>query len=426
MSILDDIANPKTPNFLEGLRLMENIETSKTNRRIAEIQAGRALQKMQAEREAQKQQSQGMSAIRDYYSQNAPTSTTTVPTAQAATPPTGTPAAPTGTANVPNGKTETGLGAISPQAIQSVLKIPTDQLNNVQSLDQLVGTLAANPQMAEQAKMFSTMANQAREHLQKQSAEKIKEGEKISTIVGGMFEGVSRLEDAGDMKGAQAQWQTVMNFINKDPTFQGNEDVQKFIKAHQEYRPGAGKLMLLSTMTGIKARDQLQQEQQMTETARHNRATEAASAEKLSLKEQIKTLKENKPESFKSSDANAIYRFAVGFHGGLMDENGNLKLLDPNKTKDVQELSAKAADLYATGKAKTHNEAISMAAEQLKMESKWPWQETSMTGASKPMKKVDISNINQKSIDYLKANPDQLKAFNEKYGEGAGESVLGQ
>jgi len=432
MGILDQIAGGSMQGFASGLKIGQNIKDRQAQARMDEINTGIALRKMQAENEALKQQSQGFSTIKDYYaSQQQP----------GQEPQGNAPVAPGPQGNVPidqpgqpqpeqAGQPQAAPGEqpAGPQPMQAIAQIPTDAMNNMEGLDKLTGELMSNPQMQSQAVMFSNMAKNARAHLEKQSEAKRAEGAKLSTIAGGMFEGVARLEEAGDIQGAQKQWTTVMNFMKNDPNFQKNEDTVKFLESHKDYNPGSGKLMLLATMTGLKARDQLQEETKMAETKRHNVATETISAEKADLASKIKKLKEDKPESFKSADARAIYSFAVGYHGGTFDENGNPKILDPELTKDVQKLSAKAADLYANGKAKTHNEAISMAAEQLKMETKWPWQETGAKGQPKTPK-VDISGIAAKypkSVAYLKANPDQLEAFNKQYGEGAGEAVLGQ
>ena len=428
MGILDQIAGGSMQGFASGLKIGQNIKDRQAQARMDEINTGIALRKMQAENEALKQQSQGFSTIKDYYaSQQQP----------GQEPQGNAPVAPGPQGNVPidqpgqpqpeqAGQPQAAPGEqpAGPQPMQAIAQIPTDAMNNMEGLDKLTGELMSNPQMQSQAVMFSNMAKNARAHLEKQSEAKRAEGAKLSTIAGGMFEGVARLEEAGDIQGAQKQWTTVMNFMKNDPNFQKNEDTVKFLESHKEYRPGSGKLMLLATMTGLKARDQLQEETKMAETKRHNVATEKT-ADKAAMTAQLKKLKENKPDSFKSSDARALYSFAVGYHGGTFDENGNPKILDPELTKKVQELSARAADLYSDGKVKTHNEAITMAADQLGMETVWPWREAGAKGQPKTSK-VDTSGINQKSVEYLKANPDQLEAFNKQYGAGAGEAVLGQ
>lgn len=101
------------------------------------------------------------------------------------------------------------------------------------------------------------------------------------------------------------------------------------------------------------------------ELERHHKAMEKTA----DLKVEAAKLKAGKSGSFKSSDGRAIYSMSVGYHGGMFDSDGNIKMLDPKKSQDVQDLSALAAILYQRNKVNTHNEAISMAAEQLDMQS---------------------------------------------------------
>ena len=89
------------------------------------------------------------------------------------------------------------------------------------------------------------------------------------------------------------------------------------------------------------------------------------------LKPEGKNLKE-----WKSADAKALYSMAVGYHGGLFDENGNVIMVKKGLSKDIQKLSMTAAKLLNKGKAETHNEAISLAADLLDMEKSLPMPET--------------------------------------------------
>lgn len=61
-----------------------------------------------------------------------------------------------------------------------------------------------------------------------------------------------------------------------------------------------------------------------------------------------------------ASDSNAIYRQAVQLFGGLMDEQGNIRALDPQNQQNAQAVAAEASRIYASGGV-THAEAVQRA-----------------------------------------------------------------
>jgi hypothetical protein len=182
----------------------------------------------------------------------------------------------------------------------------------------------------------------------------------------------AQLEDAGDTIAAKQAYEQNMNNILSDPSFKDNPDVQKFFNHYKDYQPNRAKFVYSISFLGQKSRNDYEtakaRGETLAESQRHNAMMEQIADEKT----MVAKLKANKPESFKSADANTIYRMAVGFHGGIFDENRQLKFLDPEKAQDVQDLSEMAAILYSRGNVKTHNEAISEAARQLKMKKTAP------------------------------------------------------
>ena len=63
-----------------------------------------------------------------------------------------------------------------------------------------------------------------------------------------------------------------------------------------------------------------------------------------------------------SSDVNAMYRQALGLFETITDQQGNIRLLDPNKTADVQAITTEAARLLQSGEASNIADAVTKAA----------------------------------------------------------------
>lgn len=78
-------------------------------------------------------------------------------------------------------------------------------------------------------------------------------------------------------------------------------------------------------------------------------------------REAIKVTQEAAPE-LASSDINAIYRQSLGLFETMTDQQGNIRLLDPNKTADVQAITTEAARLYESGEASNIADAVTKAA----------------------------------------------------------------
>lgn len=77
--------------------------------------------------------------------------------------------------------------------------------------------------------------------------------------------------------------------------------------------------------------------------------------------EAIKAAEKAAPE-LSSSDVNAIYRQALGLFETLVDQEGNPRLIDPNKTSDMQAITTEAARLLQSGEASNIADAVTKAA----------------------------------------------------------------
>lgn len=74
-------------------------------------------------------------------------------------------------------------------------------------------------------------------------------------------------------------------------------------------------------------------------------------------------------DGLKSSDENAIYRYAAGLYGGVFDPaTGEMMGLDPDEAKKVQALSTRATELIGQGRAYSRHHAVSMAAREMNID----------------------------------------------------------
>ena len=363
MSIYDQIANPNTGNFLQNLQIMDSLKNRAHQRRMQEIQAGKSLQQQQAVQAEQESFQKGTEYIKQKMGKQ-----------------------------------------VADFANENMADVDIDVIENAKTYDDIANYLLGLPGQEERSKIFLGMAEKMRDRVKKETEDERKLSDEMMSEIGGMLSESAALEKKGMTDEAAQKYNDVMNIVKDDPRYKDIDEIQEVVQTFGDYKPGLAAYMNFTSTIGTKVREQQRAEEQLTETKRHNKAMEVISDEK----NMIRKLKEGKGAEFKSADANAIYRFAVGFHGGMFDEQGNLKLLDPNKAKDVQDLSELAAILYSRGKVKTHNEAISEAAKQLDMDSD------------------ERPEPTEKHIKMLKEHPEKRNDFDEIYGEGKAKEILGE
>lgn len=399
MSILEEIANPKGINVGESLKLMDMLETNKINRKLADIQAGSYLQKMRADAARTEAMNKGYKYIQDKLGGKKEPAQ-----------------APLLQDNLNAGSADIAQSAAkgefkSPEPImlnkemvpaivdfsqKNLSKVDPGEIDKAKTAEDIAATIGAVPGMENVGKFYLDVSKQIHDRISKETKEQRDQMEQAMEVFGNPMKEVATAEQSGDTETAKRIYEQTIANIAKDPRFKDIPEVQNLIDTFDQYQPGLGKYMYITTMMGSKARDQFQKEagqemdkKQLAETVRHNKAMEKISDQKA----MIADLKANKPAGFKSADANTIYRMAVGYHGGMFDENGNLKMLDPKKAQDVQDLSSLAAIIYSRGKVSTHNEAITEAAKQLNMEpEKAAKTESPMAYKSKEDVRSDVLN----------------------------------
>ena len=273
MSILDLIANPKVPSYLDNIKVMENIKDRDTARRAQEVQSGIALQKLKMQQQEFSQKQKGYAFIGEalkpktemtkkteqdtaeipQYIRKPQEQPTEVPevtpaeeqqiAAQQATPP-------------PQPVNEYALRPY----LKNVSQLPTAEIGRAKDLTDLADRLAAVPGMKDQAQMFYDLSQKALEHAQSQTKEQRLQAEQIYEVIGNNFKQASDMEDTGNFESAQKLYSETMQRLQTDPRFKQNQDVQNLLTTFSQYRPGLGHHMYISTMYGQKARDQLQKE----------------------------------------------------------------------------------------------------------------------------------------------------------------------
>ena len=253
MGILDQIANPKVPSFLDNLKVMDDIEQRKTNRMLAEVQAGKTLQDIQMQREAMANQQRGTQAIERFLLPQQQTYLSQLGQGQNLN--RSAQEEPQITASPPTSQEQ-----VKQQILQPFQNLRTEQLTSAQNLTQLANTLMSIPGNEGRAKQFYDTANLA---YQRAIDSTQKEWEQTSTMfeaLGNQYDDLAKLEDKNDFKAAQTKFDEIRNFIKQDPRLNQNPDVQQFFTQFDHYQPGIGKYILASTMLGKKARDQYLQE----------------------------------------------------------------------------------------------------------------------------------------------------------------------
>lgn len=263
MGILDKIANPQVPNFLEGLKVISNLETSRTQRRIAEIQAGTALQKMQATTEQRERREKGIATI----------GKTLLPQQEAVSPIQGGPGAlegpppPTGVGEQPVGPTapvEEGPQPEEPalsqeqgqQVMQNVTQMPKTEIDDAGSFTELANKLAAQGNM-DLAKVYYQMAEKTDEKIKDQTALEKKQSEQVMEIAFRPLASVVKLQEAGNTEQAKTAYNQFMERISSDPRFADSEDVQKLVQHFGTYNPGLAKYLYTTTSYVKNAREQM-------------------------------------------------------------------------------------------------------------------------------------------------------------------------
>jgi hypothetical protein len=266
MGILDQIANPKVPNFLEGLKVISNLETAKTNRRIAEIQAGSALQQMQATQQQQQQRQKGIATIGQAL---APQADTTVSPIQAG--PQAQPAAPMPVEEGPQLPVEEGPQPVAPeqpapeegaltqqqgqQVVQNVSQMPKAEIDAAENFTELANQLAAQGNM-DLAKIYYQIAEKTDRRIKEQTATEQQETEQMLEMAFGPLSNVIKLQEAGNTEQAQAAYGQLMDRISGDPRFADNKDVQMLVQRFGTYEPGLAKYLYTTTSYGKNAREQ--------------------------------------------------------------------------------------------------------------------------------------------------------------------------
>lgn len=66
-----------------------------------------------------------------------------------------------------------------------------------------------------------------------------------------------------------------------------------------------------------------------------------------------------------SADTNAIYRQAAGYFGGTFDVNGDLIGLDPTTARKVQDVAARASEIWQQNNELSHAQAVRFALQEL-------------------------------------------------------------
>lgn len=251
MSILDEIANPQTPNYLEGLRFMDNLETSKLNRRIAEIQAGQTLQEMQMQREAAARRQQGTEYISERLSRPQATTQKAI-SREGIGPPT--------PITMPSGEVKLAPApAPAPSnPLYNIKQIPTDQIRLADTYRDIADFLAKNDD--ERAKSYYDLADKQMAEVRSESEAERKQFLQTLETVGNQFYKVSKLEQQGNSEEAQAQFDQAKRMLANDPRFAEDDKIKKFLSAYPSYAPGLGTYIYATTMSATKAREQFQKE----------------------------------------------------------------------------------------------------------------------------------------------------------------------
>jgi hypothetical protein len=272
MSILDLIANPQVPSYLDNIKVMETVKDRQAARQAQEVQSGIALQKLQMQKEQAAQQQKAYETIQSRLNPTAPTQTAlqaagqpskqTTPALQA-----------TGQQPIPEyikAPAEQAQPQAQPQnniqqnpVVKTLSQVPTNYIKEARNLIDLTNEIAGMPGVPKETQtMLVNLRKDAEDRARTQTQDEINRENEMNATIGNMLYGASQLEDSGNIPAAEAEYNNVVNFIANDPRFNSTESVQQFLQAHSTYQPGLAKLMYFATEVGAKARDQLQKEKQ--------------------------------------------------------------------------------------------------------------------------------------------------------------------
>lgn len=263
MGILDKIADPKVPNFLEGLKVISNLETARTNRRIAEIQAGSALEKMKANRQATERRQLGMQTIGESL---LPQQAAPVSPIQA-----GPGALEEGpqlpVEEGPQLPVEEGLsapteapeeGALTPeqgqQMIQNIVQMSKSEIDEVANYTELGNKLAAQDNL-DMAKVMFDQAEQSDKRIKQETATEKEQAEQALEMAFSPLTNVIKLQEVGNMGQAKAAYKDFIDRVSNDPRFVDNKNIQTLVQNFGTYSPGLAKYLYATTAFGKNARE---------------------------------------------------------------------------------------------------------------------------------------------------------------------------
>ena len=273
MSILDLIANPQVPSYLDNIKVMETVKDRQAARNAQEVQSGIALQKLQMQKQefAQKQKGYGLisEALKPKTQATKKTGQDTTEIPQYIRKPQEQPTEVPEVTPAEEQQIAAQQATPPPQPIneyalrpylKNVSQLPTAEITKANNLTDLGLLLAGIPGMQDQAKFFADMGEKALTHAENQTKEQRLQAEQIYEVIGNNFKQASDMEDTGNFESAQKLYSETMQRLQTDPRFKQNQDVQNLLTTFSQYRPGLGHHMYISTMYGQKARDQLQKE----------------------------------------------------------------------------------------------------------------------------------------------------------------------
>ena len=266
MGILDQIANPKIPSFLDNLKVMDDIEQRKTNRMLAEVQAGQYLQNLTKQRQLAEEQRKGTQLISQYLQPKTATPSQAIPSqAMPQTAPQqqtflekiGTPKTPEIPETIALPSQEKQQEVQQQQALDIASQIPVNTISEAQNLNDLADKLAAIPAMQPFSKFIYGLADQTLEHVRTQTKEQRQLSEKLFELTGANFRQVAKLEQSGHPEQAKELFNQTRDFILSDERFNKDPNVQKFYTQFKDYKPGLGNYIYLATQYSAQARNAL-------------------------------------------------------------------------------------------------------------------------------------------------------------------------
>lgn len=242
MSILDAIANPQIPNYLQGIQVMDQIQNNRVTREMNQIRAGKYLQDIMASRQAMANQAKGSQVIQNFLSGGSSADTASA-------------SGPQIPAGAPTPDQQTVANAVRPFTMMH-----TSQIKNAQNLTDLGNALMAIPGNEKRAKQFYDVADQIYKRIDTETPQDWNQAQTLLEATGNQFERISNLEDAGKFGQAKKLFDQTREMMMNDSRLQGNQYAADFYNHFSQYQPGMGKYLYNSTMMGQKVRDQYLQD----------------------------------------------------------------------------------------------------------------------------------------------------------------------